>query len=136
VDAQMWQEERRPEMLSLLAEHVYGRTPTGPIETEYEITSEAHHALNGQATRKEITVRFRGAQAGATMNLLLYLPAARREPVPVFLGLNFYGNHTVHPDPGITIPTAWMRDDPALGVQDHRATEKGRGLRASRWPVE
>jgi len=54
--------------------------------------------------------------------------------VPLFVGLNFRGNHAIHPDPNISIPTSWMRPGP--GVVDNRATEEGRGAAASRWPVE
>jgi hypothetical protein len=136
ADAQTWQARRRPEILALFEKHVYGRTPARPIEVHSEVTSVASGALNGQATRKEVSLHFRGAQAEAKLDLLLYLPAARRGPVPLFLGLNFFGNHSIHTDPGITLSTAWMRDSEDFGVRDHRATEAARGQRASRWPVE
>jgi hypothetical protein len=135
TSAQMWREVRRPQVLALFEEHVYGHTPTAPIEIEREVTSVAHNALNGQATRKEITLHFRRGNAQAKLDILIYLPAARTKPVPVFWGLNFGGNHTIHPDPEITLSTAWMRSD-GVGVEDHRATEASRGTRASRWPVE
>ncbi|MCC6456949.1 MAG: acetylxylan esterase [Caldilineaceae bacterium] len=136
TSAQAWQEQRRPEILALFEKVVYGRTPTGPIKMQSEVTSVDDDALNGQATRKEISIHFRGADAEAKMDLLLYLPNSRRGPVPLFLGLNFYGNHSIHADPGITLSTAWMRENEASGVQDHRATEASRGASASRWAVE
>jgi hypothetical protein len=60
------------------------------------------------------------------MDLLLYLPANATGPVPVFLGLNFGGNHTVTIEPGISITKSWVRDN--------KVAE--RGAAASRWPVE
>jgi hypothetical protein len=66
--------------------------------------------------------------------MLLYVPNAAKRPVPAFLGLNFDGNHAVHPDPGIRLSTAWMDDGP--GVVEHRATEAARGTNAAAWPVE
>jgi len=51
--------------------------------------------------------------------------------VPVFLGLNFSGNHSIHPDPGITLSKQWMRN-----TEGNRATEESRGSSASRWQVE
>ena len=136
TDMQTWYEQRRPELLALFEEHVYGRTPARSIEMQSEVTSEVRGVLDGQATRKQISIHFRGAQAEATLNLLLYLPASRPDPVPLFLGLNFYGNHSIHPDPGITLSTAWMRNQEAYGVYNNHATEASRGVRTERWPVE
>jgi len=135
-DAEVWNHQRRGEIRALFEEHVYGRTPRGDIEMRAEVTSEAEGVLDGLATRKEIAIRFDGSGAKAVMYLLLYLPAAHRGPVPLFLGLNFSGNHTVHADPGIALSTAWMRDDAEQGVRHHRATEASRGTSAGRWPVE
>ena len=131
-----WQALRRPQILSLFEQHVYGRTPTTPVTVSSEVTSVAGDALEGQAIRKEVTLRFRNEQAEASMNLLIYLPAAISQPVPLFLGLNFYGNHTIHAAPAITLSTAWMRDSEEQGVANNRATEASRGRGASRWPVE
>jgi len=52
------------------------------------------------------------------------------------LGLNFFGNHTIHTDPGITLSKSWMRNNPEKGVVNNQATEASRGTSASRWPVE
>jgi hypothetical protein len=101
-----------------------------------EVTSEAHDVLQGQATRKEITIHFSGAQAESKMDVLLYLPTARRGPVPLFFGLNFFGNHSIHADPAIRLTESWLRNNEELGVRDNRATEASRGTRAGRWPVE
>jgi hypothetical protein len=70
------------------------------------------------------------------MDMLLYLPARFSGPVPVFLGLNFFGNHSVHADPGIRLSAGWMRASSDQGIVDHRATEASRGSLANRWPVE
>jgi hypothetical protein len=70
------------------------------------------------------------------MDLLLYLPARIEKPVPVFLGLNFDGNHTVHADTGIVITPHWVENDPDWGIANHRASAAARGSAASRWPVE
>jgi hypothetical protein len=70
------------------------------------------------------------------MDILIYLPANAAGPVPTFLGLNFRGNHTVHSDPGITLSQAWMPEDTAAFIVDHRATEQSRGTSQSRWAVE
>ena len=72
------------------------------------------------------------------MHLLLFQPngTAPEGGWPVFLGLNFFGNASVHPDRAITLPTAWMRKSPPHHIVNHRATEATRGTHASRWQIE
>lgn len=135
-DAQTWRDTRRAEILALFESQIYGKTPSAAVEIKSEVTSVDEDALEGKAIRKEITLHFRNAQGAAKLDLLLYLPRAHTGPVPIFLGLNFFGNHTIHADPGITLSTAWMPNRENIGVQDNRATEAARGLSAKRWPVE
>lgn len=134
-DAEKWESVRRPEILRLFEEHVYGKMPGRPDDLSFEVLSVDENALGGKATRKEVRVHFSKEKA-VYMDLLIFLPNQVEGPAPLFVGLNFYGNHTVHPDPAITIPTSWVPDNEAAGVVDNRATEKGRGFRVNRWPVE
>ncbi len=137
TDKQMWFKVRRPEILRLFETQVYGRTPDGKLpHTSWEVTSVDGKALGGTAVRKEVSVYFTGTKDGPRMDLLMYLPAAAKKPVPVFLGLNFQGNHTVHADPGITISRQWLRDTSARkrGPADH--PEKTRGAQSGRWQLE
>ena len=134
TDAETWRETRRPELLRLFEEHVYGRAPGRPEGRTFEVTSEDKNALGGKATRREVRVWFTGKEDGPYMDLLLYVPNDAKTPVPAFLGLNFGGNHTIHPDPGITLSQSWMRK--GEGVVDNRATEATRGKSTGRWPVE
>jgi len=135
TDAETWRNKRRPEILRLFEEHVYGRSPGAFALVSHAVECE-EHALDGKARRKQARVRFGQAPDAPEMEILIYLPSDRRGPVPAFLGLNFMGNHSVHSDPGIHLSTRWMRDVPDRGIVDHRATEASRGTSASRWPVE
>ncbi len=135
-DADTWTGKRRPEILRLFEEHVYGRTPTGPMDLHFEVTSTDENALDGTAVRKEVTLLVRTEQGALPIHLLLYLPGDAEEAVPVFIGLNFYGNQTINPDPGITMSTQWMRANADMGIVDHRATEASRGAAARRWPID
>jgi hypothetical protein len=130
-----WRQHRRPEILGLFAAHVYGRTPATRVASETAVVERAAEAFGGKAIRRQVTLTFRNGSQAAAMHLLLYLPASASRPVPVFLGLNFEGNHAVHADPGIRLSTAWMPDRVA-GVTDHRATEQSRGSEASRWAID
>ncbi len=134
-DAQTWRQRRRPEILRLFQEHVYGRSPGRPQNLRFELRSLEPNALEGKSVRKQVRIHFTADPDGPHMDLLVYLPRSDR-PVPLFLGLNFYGNHSIHNDPGITLSTAWMRENDKIGVENHRATERTRGVYGSRWPVE
>ncbi|OYU99787.1 MAG: hypothetical protein CFE26_25060, partial [Verrucomicrobiales bacterium VVV1] len=102
-DVATWRAKRRPELLELFAREVYGRTPAGrPAAMRAEVTSVERTALGGKATRKEVTLWFTGKTDGPRMHLLIYQPNGVKAP-PVFLGLNFFGNHTVQADPGIAL---------------------------------
>ncbi len=135
-DAKSWREQRRPEILKLFQTHVYGRSPAQPRGMTFALVSVDTQALGGMATRKEVTVCFTGKKDGPSMNLLLYVPNKVKKPAPAFLGLNFGGNHVVHPDPAIALSTRWMREAKDKSVVHNRATEVSRGDSASRWQVE
>jgi hypothetical protein len=129
-----WQSRRRPELLRLFEEHVYGRSPEPP-KMEFEVTSESSDALGGKAIRREVTIHLLPRSSGADLHLLMYLPKTDK-PVPVFLGLNFLGNQSIHSDPAITMTDAWVRNDEEYGIADHRANESTRAAEAERWQVE
>ena len=131
-----WTGRRRPEILQLFQEEMFGKAPGRPVGTKVETRSVVTDALDGKATRKEIVLTFTDHRRTPTVEILIYLPNERSGPVPVFLGLNFNGNHSIHNDPGITLSKKWMRNRPESGVVDHRATQASRGVAASRWPVE
>ena len=107
-----FEQQRRPELLTLFAQNVYGKTPQTSIPIRVTATQTDPHALNGLAIRKQITLAV-GPNAERTWHLLLYVPAHATKPVPVVIGLNFDGNHTVDADPGIDLNPIWIRD-PAL----------------------
>ena len=135
-----WTNRRRTEILRLFEDHVYGKVPTPPqpIPVRFRITSEEPMALGARAVRREVDILFGEGSNAPRMSLLLYIPnhAGPDHRCPAFLGLNFAGNHSIHPDPGITLSTQWMREMPDSGVVNHRATEASRGSQASAWPVE
>jgi len=136
TDADAWRKRRRPEILRLFAEQVYGRTPAQAVSMRATVTDNTPDALGGLAIRQQVTLQFGDAPDSPAMHLLIYLPSHTTGPVPLFLGLNFSGNHAIHPDPAIHLSTAWMRPDPTGGVVDNRATEAARGAKSSRWAVE
>ena len=132
VDAQTWTDRRRGELLELFSEHVYGAVPGGGPIVDFEVVEEGV-ALEGRALRRQVVLRF--GDSGPQMELLLFLPAGVNAPVPLFLGLNFWGNHSVHADPAIRLSTQWMRGENDY-IVDNRATETSRGTGSGQWDIE
>jgi hypothetical protein len=134
ADAAEWRERRRPELLRLFEEHVYGRSPGPPTRVRFVVVESDPHALGNLATRRQVRVLLDGTEGGPSFEILLFVPNGAPRPVPAFLGLNFDGNHAIHPDPGIRLSAAWMGKGP--GVVENHATEAARGTDAASWPVE
>lgn len=134
TDAETWTSERRPELLSLFESEVYGKAPGRPEGLHFEVLSEDRYTLGNMATRREIAVYFTESDAHF-MTILLYIPNKRTDAVPVFLGLNFKGNHTICDDPLITESVSRMKPREE-GGSEVRAKGFPRAAAASRWPVE
>lgn len=105
---ELWRTKRRPEILELFRTHMYGRAPIGkPAGMTFEVFDLDRNALNGKATRKQVRILFTGKPDGPNMDLLIYLPNDVKRPVPVFLLLNFFGNHAIADDPAIRLKPIW-----------------------------
>jgi hypothetical protein len=131
---EQWENTRRKELLTLFANEMYGEFPGQGIIINF-ILNESEKVFNDKALRKEVTINLRAGERELDVSLLLYVPLVSMQ-VPVFLGLNFYGNHTINADPGISIHRSWVKNNEAFGIVNNRASEKNRGVRAYRWPVE
>lgn len=132
--SKQWDKTRRNEILMDFQRFVYGKIPEGAVETRTQIIKETD-ALNGKATLKEVRMTFSRNNHQISMDILLFLPKSKKK-APLFVGLNFYGNHTILDDPNISLASSWIRNNEAFGIIDNKATEASRGVRHSRWPVE
>ncbi len=137
-DVETWENELRPNLLELFASEMYGVFPDDGLEVNYFMDRMAS-VFEGAGTRSDISMQVTNNDLenpkARQLNLLLYLPSGKG-PKPVFLGLNFYGNHTVHSDEDIPVHRHWTRNNDDLGITNNKASVKSRGVRASRWPVE
>ncbi|GAC1448106.1 MAG: acetylxylan esterase [Isosphaeraceae bacterium] len=134
TSSKLWTEVRRPELKALFEHYMYGTAPPAPGKVASTLDREVSSALGGVATRKDLTLTF-GPPGTPPIRLMLLVPHHRKGPVPLFLGLNFYGNHTVLNAPDIPLPTAWVPEKTA-GAQNNRATDAGRGFQADAWSAE
>jgi hypothetical protein len=130
-DVKTWTQKRRPEVLQLFKDNVYGTMPDAPAGLWWKVFDNDTKALGGKATRKQVTIYFTRDADGPQMDLLLYVPNNAKKPVAAFIGPNFKGNHTVHSDPAIRLATIRPKDG-----ERHAADPASRGERTHRWQVE
>ena len=143
TDAKMWWEQRRPEILSLFENEMYGRTPGFAFARDellrhprIEVRSEKKNALGGKAVRREVRLHFTTKADELYIDILLYLPAAAKHPAPAFIMFNFSGNQTVTEESDILMCESWVYTHKDGTVIDHHSMEKSRGEVKSRWPIE
>jgi len=135
ADAKAWRERRRPEILRLFEEHVYGRAPGKPAVLRFKKILEDKQALSGAATRREVVIYLTEDGSGPRLDLQLWVPNQGRKPAPAFVGLNFDGNQTVDTDPAIPITANWVHPGKKKGLVNNQATEESRGIEAESWQV-
>jgi hypothetical protein len=130
-----WEKKRRPELEEWFTQNMFGEIPGELKISSFEVIEESDNAVNGKAIRKQVELTFEKKDLQLNLTLLMYLPK-NVEKAPLFLGYNFYGNHTVSEDANIIISEAWARDNASFGIQYNQLNEKSRGVRANRWAIE
>lgn len=132
---QQWP-RRRAELVALFEEHVYGRIPADLPRQPGWVVETRKDALGGKAIRQRIRIPLTKGPHPILLDLLVYRPATATKPVPMFLGLNFDGNHTVTPETDVPLARGWVANRPRSGVTNHVANEGSRGSDAAAWPIE
>jgi len=83
-----WKQNRRPEILELFRENIYGRAPIDRSDgMTFETGSINRQALDGAATQKDLVINFTGNTTGPRMDMRVYTPNHTTDPVPCFLYL-------------------------------------------------
>ena len=132
----VWEKTRRPELLKLFAEEVYGVNPfPNTIKSTVEVKTINENALGGKAIAKQITLRFPTISPTAALNVLLYLPKNVKK-APAFVSLNFTGNHSTTHEKDILVTENWVNAGFDKSFVNNRATEASRGIAERRWPYE
>jgi hypothetical protein len=132
--AEQWRTQRRPELKALFEHYMYGKAPPAPEKVTVKVEREDKKFFDGKATKREVAISF-GPPDCPKIHLLLVVPNERKSPAPVFLGMNFCGNHALVKDPTVAIPTSWMYPNNP-GVKNNRSTETGRGTQIDVWALE
>ena len=126
----MWLQKRRPEILELYRENIFGRSPDAATNVTFNVWETSTNALGGMATRKQIEINFSGTPNGPVAHLLLYTPAGKTN-CPAFLCLSFTGNYAVIDDPAIAIFPEWNWKTKEFGMPRNPV----RGSAARNWKI-
>jgi hypothetical protein len=132
-DQKDW-DKRRAEILGIFENEVYGISPEWEGRATATEVNVNQNALEGTAIRKDVKLNLRNGNKELDIMILIYLPR-KAKPVPVFLGYNFGGNHTVTEEKDIPVTKSWVRNNATAGITDNKALESGRGRDASAWQV-
>ena len=89
--AEEWRTIRRPQILSLFANLIYGCVPESenPVQMEFEVRKTDPQFMGGKATRKDVQIRFRNDKGRAEMLILVFVPNKAAKPVPAFMKHSF-----------------------------------------------
>ena len=104
--AEDWFGVRRPEIMSLFSNLVYGRVPKPavPVETRFEVVATDPEFMDGKATRKDVKIRFENEKGALEMHFLVFVPNGVDKPVPAFLKHSFNNTQSNDFDASSTRP--------------------------------
>lgn len=141
-----WVGKRRGETLALFQQHVFGTMPAAdaPLEVvrrridkvqvslPLKTGEDAGAQVLAEVEQWELDLQRPGRQQPPiTLRLITFRPADSSQPVPVILGYNFFGNHSLTDLPHVPLAQLWDRKT----GREESAAEASRGQRASLWPV-
>jgi hypothetical protein len=89
--ASAWKRDRRPELLRLYAENIYGKVPANAPKITWEVAETDPHARDGAALMKRVIGHVGTKPDGPQIRVLVYTPAQATKKVPIILLLNFGG---------------------------------------------
>lgn len=84
----LWEKKRRPEIISLFENSVYGQMPKSYDKIKFTVTNEDTAAMRGKAHLKEVEIEVWKIEKAIKIHLVLFVPNNRKKPVPAFLLIN------------------------------------------------
>jgi len=86
-----WRDIRRPQILSLFGNLVYGCVPEpeSPIKTVFKVRKTDPKFMDGKATRKDVQIRISNDKGAVEMLVLVFVPNKASKPVPAFMKHSF-----------------------------------------------
>lgn len=130
----MWRGSRVPELKAMFQHYMYGDLPPKPGKVKKEKLGEFEDLFGGKATLKLTRLQL-GNENDPALDVMLVVPTEGRGPFPVFVGMNFCGNHALLPDPRIPLARGWVYSN-CKDCPNNKATDASRGSQAQDWAIE
>ena len=128
---EQWEQQRRPELKAIFQHYMYGQIPA-PVAMKQTVKGVHRDFLDGKATLKIVSLE--ASNGGPSIDLMLVVPNNRLAPAPVFLAMNFCGNHALTADTSVPLTKGWLYNS-CKGCTNTAATEAARGGQAHDWPL-
>jgi len=103
---EVWIAQRRPELYRLFEITQFGKSPSKPTSLSFNVFDGGTPVFGGKVVRKQVTIYFTEDTTDHKVDVLFYLPANVKQPVPLLLNISFSPNVMAADDPGIK--TGWV----------------------------
>lgn len=127
---ELWEAERRPEIVKILESNLFGRPPGKIDGFESKLVSSEK---DGSTLIQQVVLTLKKGQRNLDIDLLIFLPAQAKGPVPTIIAMNFKGNHTVTKHPSVV---AKHPRSELIGRKPRPDQLDERGAYADRFPIE
>lgn len=98
ADVRSWTTRRRGELLETFRREVYGRNPVErPGSLSFTVTQRQPGAMGGAADLRQVRIAWTGPHGAGGMDLVLFVPTARRAAAPCMLLLCNRGRRNIDP---------------------------------------
>lgn len=95
--ASEWKKMRRPEILTLFENNIYGQMPKSYDHITFKTVNDVANAMDGKAHLREVTITIDKANKSVAIHLILFTPNANKKSSPVFLLINNRGKENTDP---------------------------------------
>ena len=92
-----WKNVRRPEILELFRQNIFGRVPETPYKKSFKVVNLDRNAMEGAAILKQVDITIAAEGKTLVIHLTLFTPVKAKKPVPVFLLIDNRGPANTDP---------------------------------------
>ncbi len=111
--AEQWRTLRRPQIMSLFSNLIYGRVPEpgSPLQVAFKVQKTDPEFMGGRATRKDVRIRITSDKGEKNMLVLVFVPNQAAKPVPAFMKHSFNNTQSrdfeAHPEQRGRLRNGW-----------------------------